>query len=1017
MPEFSKQVISLFQKRAAAEQGGLLSGKDPTAFNDHDPIRLWIIQVGIIICTANLLALGLRKMRQPKVIAEVLGGIILGPTAFGRIPGFTKHIFPQESRPYLSLVATIGLCLFLFLVGLEIDAGVIRRNARLSATVALAGMVVPFGLGAGLAVPIYERFIDPSVKFTHFMLFTGVAYSITAFPVLCRILTELKLLDTTVGIVVLSAGVGNDIIGWVLLALSVALVNAGSGLTALYILLVSVGWTLFILFPVRYGMKWLARKTGSIESGPSVFFMTVTIVILFGSAFFTDIIGVHAIFGAFLAGLVVPREGGLAIAMTEKLEDMVSIIFLPLYFTLSGLSTDLGLLNDGLTWGFTIAIIITAFVGKFGGCIIAARYFAGFNWREASTIGSLMSCKGLVELIVLNVGLTAGILSQRVFSMFVLEALVLTFATTPLVTWLYPPQFRVRIAATGANFNNVADGEAANGKRQEPRSRDGDYKTRFTVVLDKFEHLSGMMALTQLINPSVLVSAWSESEKARQPSTNSVKSFAQKASQVVVEALRVIELSDRVSAVMKSSAAESLLRSDPLLSAFRMFGTLNDIKIVPSLTIVKHDELAFSIVEHARNNDSDMIMLPWLPPLHDPYPEVTHRHRGDQTPTTPAPPTPGIKSPTHNPFDLLFKSATGAPGSHAPHHHHHQQHHESSASVIHSQFVRAVFSQATTDVALFVDQSQFGSSANSAQHLFLPFFGGPDDRAALELVIQLCENPRVSATVVRLSKRDPDVDDVPEEDEEGKLKIEEINRLTVASAAQGYPDTFYGQHNTETRLQSDTADNIVWAKYAQSSKLKRRDSGAGSSSTSSSVRSRVEFREIGTHVLLHTAVNEAKLYAGLGDDEEGDDEDGDGYVGGKLSLKRSKSSGGVAFKDTGKVEGQEGAPDQDGITEAIAATPRSPITLTRKLSTRSRTRTSGVGGRPGTHGRLLVVTGRSRRLAVEDHSAELRELMEEYGAVGPEVKKAIGSVASAFVVSGVGDGIVVLQAATGGNVD
>ncbi|KAJ3539394.1 hypothetical protein NMY22_g4763 [Coprinellus aureogranulatus] len=330
MGQFSKQVISLFQKRAAAEQGGLLSGKDPTEFSTHDPIRLWIVQVGIIICMANLLALGLRKIRQPKVIAEVLGGILLGPTALGRIPGFTEHIFPEESRPYLSLVATIGLCLFMFIVGLEIDGGVIKRNARLSTIVSLAGMAVPFGLGAGIAVPIYERFVDQSVEFTHFMLFAAVAYSITAFPVLCRILTELQIMDTTVGIVVLSAGVGNDILGWVLLALSIALVNAGSGLTALYILLVAIGWTLVILFPVRYAMKWLARKTGSIENGPSVFFMTAAIVVLFGSAFFTDIIGVHAIFGAFLTGLVIPREGGLAIELTEKLEDMTSIIFLPL---------------------------------------------------------------------------------------------------------------------------------------------------------------------------------------------------------------------------------------------------------------------------------------------------------------------------------------------------------------------------------------------------------------------------------------------------------------------------------------------------------------------------------------------------------------------------------------------------------------------------------------------------------------------------------------------------------------
>ena len=270
---------------------------------------------GIIIITTQILSLGLRKLRQPRVIAEVLGGILLGtlsvpscsvfqlishlgPTAFGRIPGFSQHIFPSQSIPYLSLVANIGLCLFLFLVGLEIDMAIIRRNLRLSVSVAAAGITIPFAFGAALAIPLYHHFIDSSqVSYTHFMLFTGVAYSITAFPVLCRILTELKLLDTTVGIVVLSAGVGNDIIGWTLLALSVALVNAGSGLTALWILLVCIGWSIFMLFIVRRVLFWFARNTRSIERGPTIFFMTVTILILFASAFFTDVIGVHAIFG------------------------------------------------------------------------------------------------------------------------------------------------------------------------------------------------------------------------------------------------------------------------------------------------------------------------------------------------------------------------------------------------------------------------------------------------------------------------------------------------------------------------------------------------------------------------------------------------------------------------------------------------------------------------------------------------------------------------------------------------
>jgi len=313
-------------------QGGLLNGQDPTAFNTSDPLRLWIIQVGmllvflwvysfsrspecvgIIISMSQLLSLGLRRIKQPRVISEVLGGILLGtstlhvsavisyrhqgPTAFGRIPGFTKHVFPSQSIPYLTLVANIGLCLFLFIIGLEIDASIIRRNARLSVIVSLAGIILPFGIGSAISIPIYNRFIDPSVHFPYFMLFVGVTYSITAFPVLCRILTELKLLETTVGLIVLSAGVANDVVAWSLLALSIALVNATSGLTALWTFLVCFAFTLILLFPVKKAMLWLARKTGSTVNGPTMFYMTVVMLVLWASSFFTDIVGVNAIFG------------------------------------------------------------------------------------------------------------------------------------------------------------------------------------------------------------------------------------------------------------------------------------------------------------------------------------------------------------------------------------------------------------------------------------------------------------------------------------------------------------------------------------------------------------------------------------------------------------------------------------------------------------------------------------------------------------------------------------------------
>jgi Kef-type K+ transport system membrane component KefB len=213
-------------------------------------------------------------------------------------------------------------------------------------------------------------------------------------------LTELKLLSTNVGVIVLSAGVGNDVTGWILLALCVALVNAGSGLTALWVLLVCVGYVLFLSFVVRPVFMWYLRRTGSLEKGPSQSVVAVTLLMALTSAFFTQVIGVHAIFGGFVIGLICPHEGGFAIKLTEKIEDLVVTIFLPLYFALSGLQTNLGLLDSGIVWAYVIGIIAIAFFGKIAGGTLASR-FTGLLWRESFTVGVLMSCKGLVELIVL----------------------------------------------------------------------------------------------------------------------------------------------------------------------------------------------------------------------------------------------------------------------------------------------------------------------------------------------------------------------------------------------------------------------------------------------------------------------------------------------------------------------------------------------------------------------------------------------------------------------------------------
>jgi Kef-type K+ transport system membrane component KefB len=267
----------------------------------------------MIVMVGQLLSLGLGKIKQPKVTAEILGGILLGqvishivpiaahsvigPTAMGQIPGFTKHIFPAQSLPSLSLVANIGICLFFFTVGLEIDANIITRDARSSLFIALSAVALSFGLGAAISVPLYHNFIGPPVEFTYFMLFTGASFSITSFPVLCRILTALKLLDTTVGVVVLSAGVCNDLICWSLLALAVAFVNGTSGLTALRILFTCVVFIAFLMWPFKIALLRLARFTGTSENGPTIFLMIVIITVLWTCAFFTDIVGISAIFG------------------------------------------------------------------------------------------------------------------------------------------------------------------------------------------------------------------------------------------------------------------------------------------------------------------------------------------------------------------------------------------------------------------------------------------------------------------------------------------------------------------------------------------------------------------------------------------------------------------------------------------------------------------------------------------------------------------------------------------------
>jgi hypothetical protein len=336
----------------------------------------------------------------------------------------------------------------------------------------------------------------------------------------------------------------------------------------------------------------------------------------------------------------------------------------------------------------------------------------------------------LVELIVLNVGLEAGILSQRVFSMFILEALTLTFITTPLVMALYPPERRVRVGTSAP----PTEGDER-GQRDEEASimitEEHPWRHRFTVVLDTLDHIPGAMALMHLVLPPRSTPSDTMSTTTK---NDTIDKF--KMPDVSVDVLQLIELSDRTSAMMKSSVADSLIHTDPTLGIFRMFGELNELAVTTSLSVVPYDDFAHKVAEHARRHASHLILLPWLPPT---APTVADT---SDTSTGGGGTTPKITRNDHNPFDVLFGGVSGSKTDKSP-------------SNIHSQFVRGVFAQSKTDVALFIDTSEkSGARIGGTLHLFLPFFGGPDDRLALDFVVQLCLNPRITATVVRMVKRE-----------------------------------------------------------------------------------------------------------------------------------------------------------------------------------------------------------------------------------------------------------------------
>ncbi len=366
---------------------------------------------------------------QPRVIGEMVAGIMLGPSLLGHFwPEATAFILPPHAQPSLKIIAQLGVILYMFLVGLELNAGLLKSRAHATVAISHASILMPFLLGAILALWLYPELGTANYSFRSFALFMGVAMSITAFPVLARILTDRRMENTELGVMALSCAAIDDVTAWCLLAFVVGVANAEMG-GAVRTVLFAIAYITIMFAVVRpLAVRYLGHDS---DHPPRRMAVWVLVALLF-SALTAEWIGIHAIFGAFLLGAIIPHDSDVAVDFRHKLQDIVKILLLPAFFAYTGMRTEIGLVSGWQAWLFCAVIILVATLGKFGGTVAAAR-FTGLDWRLSAALGILMNTRGLMELIVLNIGLELGVISPKLFAMMVIMALVTTIATTPIL--------------------------------------------------------------------------------------------------------------------------------------------------------------------------------------------------------------------------------------------------------------------------------------------------------------------------------------------------------------------------------------------------------------------------------------------------------------------------------------------------------------------------------------------------------------------------------------------------------
>lgn len=423
---------------------------DSLIHNITHPLAILLIQIVTIIFVARFFGWVCKKIGQPSVIGEIIAGIALGPSFFGHyFPELSTVLFPATSLDNLKFLSQIGLIFFMYVVGMELDLKVLKNKAHEAVIISHASIIIPFALGMLLAYTIYTEYAPANIEFLSFALFLGIAMSITAFPVLARIVQERGLHKTKLGAMVITCAAADDITAWCILAGVIAIVKAGSFVSSLYIIALSVIYVMAMVMLVKPFLRKIGDMYDTHEkiTKPvvAIFFLTLLI-----SSYLTEIIGIHALFGAFVAGVIMPDNMKFRTIFIEKIEDVSLVILLPLFFVFTGLRTEIDSLNSSELWKVCGLIILVAVTGKFIGSALTAK-FVGQNWRDSLTIGALMNTRGLMELVVLNIGYDLGVMTKEVFAMMVIMALATTFMTGPalnIIDFIFKKTSKIKIDTT-----------------------------------------------------------------------------------------------------------------------------------------------------------------------------------------------------------------------------------------------------------------------------------------------------------------------------------------------------------------------------------------------------------------------------------------------------------------------------------------------------------------------------------------------------------------------------------------